>query len=86
MGDGAYPDLRDPEMMDELTGPERAAIASLQRLAKRWPRSLKLLSYDSALCVIRSADSDRISDDCDVERQNLILADIDGIPNDGGGW
>jgi len=69
-----------------LTDEERKAIATLQRLAKRWPRTLMLLSYDSSLSVIHTADLDAIADGTDLARQDLILADIDGIPNDGGGW
>jgi hypothetical protein len=33
-----------------LTDEERKAIASLERLAKRWPQSLKLFSRSGSLC------------------------------------
>lgn len=69
-----------------LTDEERRAIAALERLAKRWPRTLTLLSYDGSLSVIHSADLDVISDGTHAARQDLILANIDGIPNDGGGF
>lgn len=72
--------------MPEPTNEERKAIAALEQLAKRWPQSLMLLSYDSGLSVIHTADFDAIADGTGSERQDLILADIDGIPNDGGAW
>jgi hypothetical protein len=70
----------------EVTEEERKAIAALKRLARRWPRSLTLLSYDGSLSVVHTADRDYISDGDGTERQDRILADIDGIPNDGGAW
>jgi hypothetical protein len=69
-----------------MTAEEEAAIAALQWLARRWPPMLKLLSMDGSLCVIHTADSARISDSNDPGRHGLVLADIDGIPNDGGAW
>jgi hypothetical protein len=80
-----------PETQDEnyaaLTDEERATIASLQRLAKRWPKSLTLISMEGSLGVIRTADP-RWADETkpSFERQDAIIADIDGIPNDGGAW
>lgn len=56
-----------------LTDAERKAIASLERLAKKWPRSLTLLSAASSLYVVRSG-----------VRPLQELAHISGIPNDGG--
>lgn len=85
MADRPYPDLADASLAGDLTDPELAAIASLQRLAKRWPQSLKLVSMDGNLSVIR-ADDPRMLADYGPERQEAVIADIDGIPNDGGGW
>lgn len=69
------------------TSQERAAILALQELARRWPPSLKLISMDSNLHVIHQDDVDMVSGfDPAPERQARILADIDGIPNDGGAW
>ena len=69
------------------TDPERAAIGALQRLAKRWPSSLKLISMDGNLHVIHQDDTDTVASSLPApERQARILADIDGIPNDGGAW
>lgn len=61
------------------------AIASLKRLAKRWPRSLTLASMGGALVVFKTDDYDRSDggDGCDPDK---VLADIDGIPNTGGDW
>lgn len=72
---------------EAATDPERAAIGALQQLAKRWPPSLKLISMDGNLHVIHQDDESIVSGfDAAPERQARILADIDGIPNDGGAW
>lgn len=83
--------MPEPDLTDygheAATDEERAAIGALQRLAKRWPPSLKLISMDANLHVIHQDDTDRVSGfDSAPERQARILADIDGIPNDGGAW
>ena len=57
-----------------ITPEEAAAIQSLKRLAKKWPRSLRLFSWSGTLMVVK-----RNSDDIDAE-----IAIIEGIPNDGG--
>jgi hypothetical protein len=57
-----------------ITPEEAAAIQSLKRLAKKWPRSLRLFSWSGTLMVVK-----RNSDDIDAE-----IATIEGIPNDGG--
>lgn len=64
-----------------LTDEERRAIAALERLAKRWPRSLKLASMDGSLLVYRSGDApDEVGEDGAV-------ADLgSSIPNTGGGF
>ena len=64
-----------------LTDEERRAIAALKRLAKHWPPSLMLISYDATLSVIRAADFGALVAE---ERQDLILADFPDIPSDGG--
>ena len=65
-------------MGDELlTDEERRAIASLERLAKRWPPSLLLFSWSGTLCVM-PADWDRTSPN------ESVITYIEGIPNDGG--
>jgi hypothetical protein len=68
-----------------VTAHEAAVIAALRELAEVWPESLTLLSKDSGLCVVHT-------DDCQAGRvegidgPDYVLADIAGIPNDGGGW
>jgi hypothetical protein len=81
----AYPRIEADE--SELTDDERRAIASLQRLGTRWPQTLKLVSMDGALSVIHANDPRFESEHRHAgERQECILAHIDGIPNDGGAW
>lgn len=72
--------------MPETTGDEQRAIEALERLARRWPRTLTLLSYDGSLSVVHTADRDTITDGNSPRREDLIIANIDGIPNDGGAW
>tara|TARA_R110002153_G_scaffold31666_1_gene96259 strand:+ start:932 stop:1171 length:240 start_codon:yes stop_codon:yes gene_type:complete len=57
----------------ELTLEEQKAIASLQRLAKKWPKSLQLFSWSGSLTLIK---------DNDVEK--CVVGSVTGIPNDGG--
>lgn len=64
-------------MPRDLTEDERRAIRGLKRLAKTWPKSLKLFSWSGSL-VIFCADDD-LSD-----ANSSMLDHIDGIPNDGG--
>ncbi len=68
---------------DSLTPEESKAIAALQRIASRWPRSLMLASMDGDLVVIRNDDARMQGADID---QEAIVAEIRGIPNTGGGW
>lgn len=72
--------------MAALSNEERNAIASLRRLAKRWPRSLTLASMDGDLVVIRTGDP-RFDDFDGADRTDAVIADdFHGIPNTGGGW
>ncbi|MEB3023349.1 hypothetical protein [[Mycobacterium] crassicus] len=68
---------------ESLTTEESKAIAALRRVAARWPRSLMLASMDGELVVVRN-DATRM-DGPDID-QGAIVAEIDGIPNTGGGW
>lgn len=62
-------------MTRDLTPDEARAIRSLERLAKTWPQTLKLFSWSGSLVVM----------DADMEPGTAAsLADIQGIPNDGG--
>ena len=71
----AYQDEDD----DTLTDEERRAIASLERLAKRWPQSLMLFSWSGTLCVVRS-EALLHGDDPNA----AVVTTITGIPNGGG--
>jgi hypothetical protein len=66
-----------------LTAEESTTIASLRRLALRWPRTLMLASMDGELVVIRNDDARMDGSAID---QDAIVAEIKGIPNTGGGW
>ena len=63
---------------DVFTYAERRAIASLERLARHWPKSLYLFSASGSLVVLKTEDV----------RQGDFIEDrahsIFGIPNDGG--
>ena len=61
--------------MRQLTADEKRAIASLKRLAKKWPQSLKLFSWSGSLVVM---------DESMDPSNDAILDEISGIPNDGG--
>lgn len=63
-----------------LTRDESIMIGQLQRLGINWPKTLKLVSMDGELYVIRN---DGKPANAHAEQ---TLAHIVGIPNDGGGW
>jgi hypothetical protein len=57
-----------------LTTEEARAIRSLERLAKKWPQSLRLFSHAGTLIVTKA------------NRHGIqaTITNIEGIPNDGG--
>ena len=57
-----------------ITAEEEKAIRSLQRLAKKWPQSIRLFSWSGTL-VVTKANSDNVQ---------ALVAEVEGIPNDGG--
>lgn len=73
----------------EPTDAERRAIATLQRLARRWPKTLWLFSASGSLNVMRlRQDGERASggeNAKDAYDPDYCLATIN-IPNDGGDW
>ena len=73
----------------EPTNEERRAIATLKRLAKRWPDSLWLFSASGTLNVMRlrqDGEKARGGDNApDAFDPDYCLAPLD-IPNDGGDW
>ncbi len=69
-----------------LTVEEKKAIASLKRLAKKWPDSLTLFSWSGSLVVFKS-DEWRARpdyDDLGYSASDYNVDTIHGIPNDGG--
>jgi hypothetical protein len=70
---------------DDISDDEARAIHELNRLAARWPRTLTLVSMGGSLAVIRTGDP-RYGARHPGDRQDAIIENIDGIPNDGGGW
>ncbi len=69
----------------ELTREEANAIRALERLASRWPASLKLVSWSGSLHIVR-ADVDYLNHDRPgyVDPNDAVITTIEGIPNDGG--
>lgn len=81
---------------DDITPEERRAIRTLERLAKRWPKSLWLFSASGSLHVMkRGPDGERVmaknnymgrsigNDELTDSRASIATIDI---PNDGGDW
>lgn len=57
-----------------VTKEEQKAIASLKRLAKKWPDSISLFSWSGSLQVFKEVDG-----------KSAVIESIgDAIPNDGG--
>lgn len=57
-----------------LTIDEQQAIKSLQRIAKKWPKTLELFSWSGSLTIFKVGNDGRR---CSIDS-------VDGIPNDGG--
>jgi hypothetical protein len=72
----------------EATDEEWKAIRALERLAKKWPRSIGLYSMSGSLCVMPTDDAIRIKNHGSGEGldQDAIITTIQGISNDGGDW
>lgn len=79
------PDYGHGDNGDPLTFEEAAALRQLRLLARRWPKTLRLISMDGGLHVMHAGDP-RYDGISNLERCEVILASIDGIPNDGGSW
>ncbi len=58
-----------------LTDEERRAIVTLERLAERWPKALRLFSWSGTLHVLKGGEGRTYA--------QATVARID-IPNDGG--
>jgi hypothetical protein len=84
---------------EELTKEEKNAIRSLERLSRRWPKSLWLFSANGQLHVMKRDGSGRRrvaqaargssslmdGSEPEVVDRNASVALVD-IPNDGGDW
>lgn len=70
-----------------LTLEETKAIKSLQRLAKKWPKSLWLYSASGTLNVMKT---NKKGEHAVVENGSIdpyyLVGHIQGISNDGGDW
>jgi len=64
--------------MDMLTKEEEKAIASLDRLSKKWPTTLKLFSQSGTLLVIK------MHPDHPEDEHGRVVDLIENIDNDGG--
>ena len=70
----------------KLTKEEKTAIAALERLAKRWPKSLWLFSANGTLCVMKKDSSGRKVQTPHGGVDSDYVATTIGIENDGGDW
>lgn len=68
----------------KLTPEEKRAIATLKRLAKKWPDSLWLYSAGGTLNIMRKIDGKRAF--CGASPDSDTIVDTIEIENDGGDW
>lgn len=71
--------------VNAVTPEEESAIKSLKRLARKWPKTLRLVSMGGQLHVVHTND-ERMQSEDSIERGEAVIEDIHGIPNDGGDW
>lgn len=60
----------------KLTKPEQAAVKTLMGLAKVWPKTLKLFSWNGSLTILKPGGGRSF--------ERALVATIVNIPNDGG--
>lgn len=86
VGRGSFFPPLESVVPPDLNREERLAVAALERLAKRWPQSLRLFSWSGSLCVMKEPDASTVDEALEVERNynDYVVAHISGIPNDGG--
>lgn len=70
-------------MARPVTAKEQRAIDALQKVADKWPNTLKLFSAAGTLLVL-SADENFAGPGNEALAQDAPLATIYGISNDGG--
>lgn len=87
--------LKMSDMGIQVSDDESKAIASLKRVAAKWPKSLWLYSASGSLHVMkmRSDGKRAVINGCGTGRggdggmdADYIVATIKGIENDGGDW
>lgn len=69
----------------DLSNDERRAIASLKRLAKRWPKTLWLFTNGDISILKCDEDGGRAHVGESID-QSYVVATIVGILSDGGDW
>lgn len=70
-----------------LTKEEKAAIAALKRLARKWPERLWLYSASGELHVMVKIEGERVTLGSGKGMDpDFIVETINGIENDGGDW
>jgi len=69
----------------DLTKEEKNAIATLKRLAKRWPKSLWLFANRELTVLRRNEDGEQAMTPSGRVDQDYVVETID-LPADGGGW
>lgn len=81
--------------MEELTKEEKSAIASLKRVARKWPNSLWLFSASGSLNVMKKhadgekavhGDNTPLKYGCYAGMDQEYVIDSIDIENDGGDW
>jgi hypothetical protein len=78
-------DPDNEDLMRPLAPDEEKALKALKALAMKWPQTLQLLSMSGSMSVVFARDS-RMNEDDPVVRQESVIAEVYGIPNDGGDW
>ena len=74
-------------MSVRLSAREKRAIADLQDVARRWPRTLWLFSASGSLNVMRKGpDGEHVTVAGGGMDQRYSVGHITGIDNDGGDW
>lgn len=68
-----------------LTRDEQAAIASLQRLAKRWPKTLWVYCGSGFYVMKTGPRGERVMTQAGGTDPKFVVAQLD-IPQDGGDW
>ena len=70
-----------------LNEEERAALAALKKLAKRWPKSLWLFSASGTLHLMRKSEiGERCMTPDGYVDQNASVWSTRDVENDGGDW